>query len=439
MITVTLPTLHPGQVEAFLCHDRARFKVVRCGRRWGKTDFAKTLACDAATKGRNVGWFTPDYKIQSEAFQEVVDILEPIKRSSSKVEGRITTITKGRLDFWTLENERAGRSRKYHLAIIDEAAFTKPNMMKIWETAIKPALLDFRGSAVILSTPNGIDQNNFFYNICTDAKYEFKEYHAPTHTNPHIPARWAGESDQDYMLRRGAEFASIQANNHPLVYRQEYLAEFVDWSGVQFFDLQKMLVDGQPVTFPTRCDGVFATIDTAVKAGREHDGTAVVYWAISKYTGHPLTVLDWDIVQIEGSLLEAWLPNVFMRLDELALQCSARTGSLGAYIEDKGSGMVLLQQAARHGWPATAIDSKLTSVGKDERAISISGYHYSGKVKLSQHAFDKTQAYHEKTRNHFLTQIMGFRIGDKDLSREDDLLDCYSYGVAIALGNATGF
>jgi hypothetical protein len=32
-----------------------------------------------------------------------------------------------------------------------------------------------------------------------------------------------------------------------------------------------------------------------------------------------------------------------------------------------------------------------------------------------------------------------FRVGDKNSDREDDLLDIFCYGVAIALGNSEGF
>ena len=154
---------------------------------------------------------------------------------------------------------------------------------------------------------------------------------------------------------------------------------------------------------------------------------------------HPITVLDWDISHLEGSLLEAWLPNVFRRLEELAKLCGARMGSLGAWIEDKVSGTILLQQAQRRGWPAHAIDSALTAVGKDERAVSVSGYVYSNKVKVSDYAYDKTDVtYKGSTRNHFMTQIMGFRIGDKT-NPNDDLVDCFTYGIAIGLGNQDGY
>ena len=102
--------------------------------------------------------------------------------------------------------------------------------------------------------------------------------------------------------------------------------------------------------------------------------------------------------------------------------------------------MVLIQQSQRKGWPAQAIDGKITSLGKDERAISISGYIYRGEVKICQEAFEKVMAYKGTTRNHLLSQISGFRVGDRDAAkRADDLLDCFVYGPAIALGNWEGF
>ena len=98
-----------------------------------------------------------------------------------------------------------------------------------------------------------------------------------------------------------------------------------------------------------------------------------------------------------------------------------------------------MQQAQRRGLRATAIESKLTSMGKDERALSVSGYVHRGSVKYTNHAFDKTSVYKRQSRNHLLGQVESFRIGDKNRDREDDLLDTFCYGIAIALGNSEGF
>ena len=131
---------------------------------------------------------------------------------------------------------------------------------------------------------------------------------------------------------------------------------------------------------------------------------------------------------------------MFQTLEHIAAKCGARFGSMGAHIEDKASGMVLIQQAGRRGWPAAAIDSRLTAVGKDERAISVSGYVFRHQVMLSRPAFEKVTNYKGTNRNHFIGQVTGFRIGDKDAAkRDDDLLDTFCYGVALALGDEGGF
>ncbi|MEJ0017522.1 MAG: terminase family protein [Acetobacteraceae bacterium] len=207
--------------------------------------------------------------------------------------------------------------------------------------------------------------------------------------------------------------------------------------GSTFFDIANVLVDGAGVAMPAICDGVFATMDTAVKTGTKNDGTGVAFWAISKRIGHPLILIDWEIVQIEGSLLEVWLPTVFDRLEGYARTLRARAGSVGVYVEDKASGTILLQQAKRRGWAAHEISSKLTAMGKDERAISVSGYVHRGMVKLAAQAHQKLSIYKGQSKNHLLSQVFGFRLGVKD--QADDLLDTFCYGVAIALGNREGY
>lgn len=438
--TITLPTLHEGQVGAFELLQQHQFVAVRCGRRWGKTDLGKVIACDGAINQELIGWFAPDYKTETEAYNEILDTLEPLKKpGTSKNDGLIRLRTNGRIDFWTLENDRAGRSRKYHKVIIDEAAFTKANMIDVWERSIKPTLLDYNGQAIVCSNTNGVDSSNFFWKICNQPELGFVEYHAPTWQNPYVPERIHGETKDQWLERLEAYKEKLLRESHPLVYQQEYEAAFVDWSGVAFFALDKLLERGAPVPFPDICDIVFATVDTATKTGKEHDGTAVTYWALSRHFGYPLIVLDWEIVQIEGGVLDVWLAKVFERLEERARQCRARMGSIGAFIEDKNVGTTLLQQGLQRNWPVHAIDSRLTAMGKDERAIDVSGYVYGDKVRLSQHAYDKSMPYKGVARNHFRAQVIGYRVGNKDPHAQDDLLDTFCYGCAIGLGDRQGF
>ena len=160
-----------------------------------------------------------------------------------------------------------------------------------------------------------------------------------------------------------------------------------------------MLVEGQPIEPYKRPDMVFATVDTAVKTGKENDGVGVVFCAKSKVFSPPLVILDWELLQLEGATLELWLPTVFQRLEIFAQQLEVRMGSAGVWIEDKSSGSVLLQQATKkqfidNRWASHAIDSKLTMMGKSERAINCSGYVQAGMVKISKAAYNRVSKFH---------------------------------------------
>lgn len=424
---ITLPTFHAGQVNIY--KNRSNRNAVRCGRRWGKSMFIVTLAADAAIKGQLVGIFTPTYRQWVELWDQLVNILYPITLTRNKSDSIIKLTTGGSISFWYLnDNPLAGRGRSFDMILLDEIAFSKNSQMTdIWRKAIVPTMAT-RPEAVVwaCSTPLGIDPDNFFFAICQDPEFGFTEHHAPSSGNPLVSAAWLEEE----KLRLP-----------PDVFTQELLGEFIDWSGVAFFGVDKLLVDGQPIQYPTNCDTVFAVIDSAMKSGVAHDGTAILYCARNKYAGHPVVILDYDVISIDADLLTSWLPDVVLpRLDELSRQCGAREGSRGVFIEDKASGIAIVQHAKRRGWPVTPIDAKFTSIGKDERALAVSSHHHQGLCKITEHAYNKTVMYKGSMRNHLLSQIGAFRLGDKDAyKRADDLLDCFTYALALALGSAKGY
>ena len=137
--------------------------------------------------------------------------------------------------------------------------------------------------------------------------------------------------------------------------------------------------------------------------------------------------------------MTVWIPNVINRCKELAEQLRARGGSLGAFVEDKDSGIALNQTGRRLGLPITPIRSEITAIGKEGRAIAVSPHVFQGKVKISQYAFDKVMNFKQQTKNHFIEQICGFRMGQSRKEHKKDLLDTFTYGVAISCGNFKGF
>jgi hypothetical protein len=114
-------------------------------------------------------------------------------------------------------------------------------------------LVDFAGEVLVCSNSAGKNPDNFFYNICTDPQYGFQEFHATTLDNPLLPKRLRSESINDWATRRVQFQDDLKRDNDPLVYAQEYQAEFVDWSGAAFFSRAKLLVDNLPVTILPWC------------------------------------------------------------------------------------------------------------------------------------------------------------------------------------------
>lgn len=221
---------------------------------------------------------------------------------------------------------------------------------------------------------------------------------------------------------------------NPAQYNHIWEGEFIA-SLAEFFKEEYFLVDNKPVETPLYINLVFATIDTTLKGGEGKDGTSVLYWGLNTFDEkQPLTVLDWDLVELEGYLLDDWLSTVFHRLEAWAVETKAIRGAAGIYIEDKAVGTVLIQKAMSQGLDVYAIDSKLTALGKDRRCILISDVVRDGKVKFSSYAYYKTTKFRDITRNHLVKQVVSFSPGDKDADkRQDDLLDAFSYGVAIGI------
>jgi hypothetical protein len=424
--TVVLPELHDGQIDLY--NKGGRINVVRAGRRFGKSIFAVWLSCKTSLEGKQVGIFAPEHKQLAELWDNIREILDPVIKSANRNDGAIKTITKGKIDFWTLnDNELAGRGRSYDLVIIDEAAFTKSPQMKdqIWYKSIKPTMLTTRGIAWVFSTPNGVNPDNFFYSACHDDIMGFEQFHAPSLANPYVPP-------EEIELER--------LRQHPQVFQQEYLAEFIDWRSVNLLSIDCLLINEQPVDYPATCDTVYAVVDSAMKFGKQYDGTAVIYVSLNRLAPHLLTILDWSIISIDAAMLEHYIPSVFERLEELAVQTKARYGVTGLFVEPKGSGIVILQHGSYKNWQTIEIEEKFVQIGKDDRAMSIAGYHATGRVKISAYAYDKVLPFKGATRNHLISEISNFRLGDPDaIKRSDDLVDCYIYAVALGCGGRLGF
>jgi len=185
-VNVRLHKLHPGQKR--VAEHPARFRVVMCGRRYGKSALGIRLACDAALQGKPVGWFAPSYKLALEAWRELSQRLQPIVARQNEQDKRMELVTGGVIEIWTLDTPDPARGRKYALAVIDEAGIAK-DLLEVWQAAIRPTLVDFGGRALFLGTPKG--RRHGFVTLFTRGDSgedpDWQSFRASTLENPYIP------------------------------------------------------------------------------------------------------------------------------------------------------------------------------------------------------------------------------------------------------------
>jgi predicted phage terminase large subunit-like protein len=167
-------SLHPKQMEVYT--SEARFKVVAAGRRFGKSYLAAVMlllkALSAPSKIAKVWYIAPTYgQAEDIMWQMLLEIGGDLivgkwknKLTVQLFNGQFITL-KGADKPDTL----VGSGLWY--TVLDEFADMKP---EVWEQSIRPALTDYKGGALFIGTPEGL---NHFYEVWLQGKTpEFREW-----------------------------------------------------------------------------------------------------------------------------------------------------------------------------------------------------------------------------------------------------------------------
>lgn len=241
-VRLELPRPHPAQQG--IIRERARFNVLVCGRRFGKTVLLLDRLIRPALAGYPVAWFAPTEKYFDEVWDVARATLEPATKHADQQKKVLRLITGGKIDFWTLHNtDDPGRGRKYACIAIDEAAIA-PRLERQWTEAIRATLTDLKGDAWFASTPKGA---NYFKTLADRDSDGWRSWRLPTTSNPHI------DPTEVEVARRELPTA---------VFRQEFLAEFVTDFGAFFkaatyYDLTELPTDGYREA--TGCDFAYTS------------------------------------------------------------------------------------------------------------------------------------------------------------------------------------
>jgi hypothetical protein len=239
-------------------HD-ARFRIGVFGRRWGKNEMAAHEVFRRAVErpGSQIWWVAPTY---DDANDYGFDLLRPLipeellDREPKRSKPRKLWANGTEIAFQSAEHELKGAG--LDLLVIDESGSIPRRTV---ENDLRPMLTDTGGDVLALGRPRG--RNGFFEWFQRGQSPDwpsFASWQAPTAQNPHI--------DRDEIERARREMPER-------VFRQEWLAEFIDDSGGVFQKVRDRVGDHAVPVDPA---DVEPPVAFGVDLGRAENYTAIV-------------------------------------------------------------------------------------------------------------------------------------------------------------------
>lgn len=225
----TLVTLYSPHINQKAIHDSINFEpykyyVLNIGRQWGKTMLAMNQVYYWAInhKGSRIGWVSPVYKQSEKVFDEMAKAFDSsiIKTNAAKltieVQGSV-------IQFFSSERYDNIRGFTFDYLVCDEFAFMAE---QAWTEVLRATVLVKGKKVLLISTPKG---KNHFYNMfnLSVVNPQYKSFKMTSYDG------LASHSEIDG--------AKLTLPDH--VFKQEYLAEFVDdGSGV----FAKLTINNNP-------------------------------------------------------------------------------------------------------------------------------------------------------------------------------------------------
>ena len=216
--------LVPHQAQQRVIQSNARFKIIRAGRRSGKTTLEiEEMLFDAVSgKDRNIFYIAPTQK------QARSIIWESLKSriggvgiiNESRLEVKLPTQDGGFSTIFVAgwENRENFRGMNANLIVFDELDTMKDFFIG-WQEIFRPALTDTAGYATFIGTPKKENPNLRRLEKIAETNLDYEAFHFKTSDNPHVPK---------------SEIEKAKAELDYETYTQEYDAEYLDNAGALF-------------------------------------------------------------------------------------------------------------------------------------------------------------------------------------------------------------
>ena len=225
---------HPTQWT--VRQSKARFKIIDCGRRWGKTLFAwMELLNKAWEKPGLYWWVAPVYKELMPISQIIRETTPPeIVERKYIMQNRYTFIqlkNGAEIYFHNASTEDSLRGSGLDGLVIDEAASLKGLR---YDEELRPSLMDKKGWLIAIGTPKG---RNWFYTQWLrgqdrESWPEYESWQYSSYENTKEKGGYLDKSEIDLIAKELPE----------LIYRQEILADFLKGEGSVFRNIDNLLL-----------------------------------------------------------------------------------------------------------------------------------------------------------------------------------------------------
>src|SRR3990167_5875595 len=225
--------LHPAQKT--IVKNKARFKVLVAGRRFGKTVLAvETMVFTAVSKeDAKIVYIAPTFQSARDiAFEQlkkrILAITHQINETRLEIEVRNKFKGTSKILLRSWDSVETIRGQAFDLIILDEVA-QFDHFWTGWQEVLRPTLTDKRGKVLFISTPLGFNHLYDLYNTELTDK-DFKSFHFTSWDNPHLDREELQRAKETlpkdrYLQEYEASFQKTQGLAIPEFSREKHLYE----------------------------------------------------------------------------------------------------------------------------------------------------------------------------------------------------------------------
>lgn len=228
------------QTQEIVAKDKHRFRVVNCGRRWGKTTLSilEIVAKGVFRDNARIVYIAPTLQQARDiAWNQLKSICRSISLNinESRLEITIRTKNGGQSIIWLRgwESVETLRGQAFDFIVIDEIASMR-NFWVNWQEVLRPTLTDTKGDVLFISTPKGF---NHFYDLFNTQDEDYAAFHFTTYDNPFMPVDEVEKAKKELPEDRfSQEYMADFRKSEGLVYKEFSRDRHVFESDVTKFD-----------------------------------------------------------------------------------------------------------------------------------------------------------------------------------------------------------